>query len=236
MNNAATSHPPDAWSYASSSNSGLSLRRNSTLKYVFNNTVWPQVYAQQELYDLERDPTTDSNLAPRDSRTPQLYEEAAEEFDRRTTGVRVLFSNQMDVPMDAHLKGHIVDPLRIKAFGVKTDFLEWRYQMLNMVVPAHHSMVFHLEGNPFGEVYVTARFDVKSKYRTGVKHVMNLHQYPGPWQSIFDGKRWRDDPNADLEQTTGIRLWIQGPSDDSVSPAVIDEESRLLLQKLGYIQ
>lgn len=235
MADTSRTHPEDAWSYASSSNSGLSLRRENSLKFIFNNTVWPEIHGTTELYDLEADPRENSNLAPEDSRAPRLYSEAAEEFDQRTTGVRVMFSNQLDVPMEAHLKGHIVDPLRVTGFGVKTEFLEWRYQMLNMIVPPHHSMVFHLEGNPFGELYVTARFDVDSTSRTGVKHVMNLHQYSGPWQSVFDGRQWQEDLESDLGQETGIRIWIQGPHVDAIAPASIDQESRLLLQKLGYV-
>jgi len=226
----------DAWSYAPSSNSGIALRRNNAIRYLFNNTVWPQVYGKQELYDLLKDPGNDTNIAQSDPRTPVFLEETRKEFETRTSGVRVLFSNQMDVPMEAHLKGYIVDPVRVKGFGVKTEFLEWRYQMLNMVVPAGHSMVFHLEGNPFGELYVTARFDVPSRFRTGIKKVADLGDMAAPWQGVFDGSRWIEDPDADLEKISGIRLWIEGESTSGVKPVTVSEEDRALLKKLGYLQ
>ena len=228
-------HPKDAWSYASSSNVGLSLRRAGTLKYIFNNSAWHPIHGRESLYRLDVDPATSTDVAGSDPETAQLRRETAETFESRTSGVRVRFSNRLDVPLEGHLKGHIVQPLRIKTFGLAAGDIEWRYQMVNFSVPGGETMEFFVEGIPFGEIFVTGRFDVKSDVATGFKKVIRLEGLSEPWQTDFDGRRWTTDTEAETDEHSSVRVWIHGERAGLGVPVEIDEQSRELLKKLGYI-
>ena len=135
--------------------------------------------------------------------------------------------------MEGHLKGHIVQPLRIKAFGLPTDDIEWRYQMINFSVPGGETMDFFIEGVPFGEVYITGRFDVVSDTRTGFKKVVRLENMSEPWQVDFDGRGWSSGAAGDTDSAATVRLWIHGDRAGIGSPAEIDDQSRELLRKLS---
>ena len=228
-------HPEDAWSYASSSNFGLSLRRAGRLKYTFNNSAWHPIHGRESLYRLDIDPTTSTDVAATDQDTAELRRETAETFDRRTSGVRVSFTNRLEVPIEGHLKGHIVQPLRIKTFGLAAGDIEWRYQMVNFSVPGGETMEFFVEGIPFGELYVTGRFDVTSDTRTGFKKVIRLETMSEPWRTDFDGRRWTTDTEAQTDEHSSVRVWIHGERAGVGAPAEIDDRSRELLKKLGYI-
>ncbi len=228
-------HPEDAWSYASSSNFGISLRRAGRLKYTFNNSAWHPIHGRESLYRLDIDPTTSTDVAATDPDTAQLRRETTETFDRRTSGVRVLFSNRLDVPLEGHLKGHIVQPLRIKTFGLSAGDIEWRYQMVNFSIPGGETMEFFVEGIPFGELFVTGRFDIESDVATGFKKVLRLEGMSEPWRTDFDGRRWAPDGESDSGVHSSVRVWIHGERAGMGAPAEIDSQSRALLKKLGYI-
>jgi arylsulfatase A-like enzyme len=228
-------HPEDAWSYASSSNFGIGLRRAGRLKYTFNNSAWIPIHGLESLYRLDADPETETDLAATAPETAALRKETAETYLERTSGVRVRFANRLAVPMEGHLKGHIVQPLRIKTFDLPSDDFEWRYQMINFSVPAGETVDFFIEGIPFGEVYVTGRFDVESDTRTGFKKVVRLENMTEPWQTDFDGRRWTPGPTVDADGAASVRLWIHGERAGIGAPADIDDQSRELLKKLGYI-
>jgi arylsulfatase A-like enzyme len=231
----SVAHPEDAWSYASSSNFGIGLRRAGRLKYTFNNSAWVPIHGLESLYRLDSDPATETDVAATDPETAGLRRETAETYLERTSGVRVRFANRLAVPMEGHLKGHIVQPLRIKTFGLPTDDVEWRYQMINFSVPGGETMDFFIEGIPFGEVYVTGRFDVVSDARTGFKKVVRLENMSEPWQIDFDGRSWGSSPAAGSDSAATVRLWIHGDRAGIGAPAEIDDQSRELLKKLGYI-
>ena len=235
FNNPATAHPEDAWSYASSSNFGVGLRRAGRLKYIFNNSAWMPIHGLESLYRLDVDPDTTTVLAATDPETTELRREIAETYLRRTSGVRVRFRNQLEVPMEGHLKGDIVQPLRIKTFELPTEDIEWRYQMVNFVVPGGETMDFFIEGIPFGEMYVTGRFDIKSDTRTGFKKVIRLETMTEPWTNAFDGRRWVQTSGAETEGLSFVEVRIHGDRAGTGAPADIDDQSRELLKKLGYI-
>jgi arylsulfatase A-like enzyme len=229
-------HPQDAWSYASSSNFGVSLRRANNLKYIFNNCAWPPIHGDEELYQLDSDPHTEHNLAGGTAEVATLRSQAHEEYVRRTSGLRILFSNHLDRPIEAHLKGPIVEPLRIKAFNVGEAFIEWRYQMVNLSVPAGASSQLFVEGIPFGELYVTASIGNPGDHRSRFKQVLRLEGLQEAFQMVLKDGRWRPDTEADLTTSTGIRAWIHGDLPSAGAPSAIDERSRELLRKLGYLQ
>ncbi len=229
-------HPEDAWSYASSSNVGLSLRRAGRFKYIFNNSAWLPIHGRESLYRLDIDPTTSTDVASTDPATASLRDETAETFDRRTSGLRVHFTNRLDTPLEGHLKGFIVQPLRIKTFGLSAGDIEWRYQMVNFSVPAGESMEFFVEGIPFGELYVTGRFDIESDTPTGFKKIIRLEGLSDPWRIDFDGQGWSPHEWSDSDTRSSVRVWIHGDRAGVGAPAEIDDRSRELLEKLGYIQ
>ncbi len=229
-------HPEDAWSYASSSNAGLSLRRAGRFKYTFNNSAWHPIHGRESLYRLDIDPTTSTDVAAIDPDTARLRKETAETFDRRTSGLRVRFANRLDVPLEGHLKGFIVQPLRIKTFGLTAGDIEWRYQMVNFSVPGGETMEFFVEGIPFGELYVTGRFDLDSDTPTGFKKIIRLEGLSEPWRIDFDGRSWAPHERWSNDERSSVRVWIHGERAGVGAPAEIDDRSRELLEKLGYIQ
>lgn len=87
-NGRSTAHPEEAWSYASGTNWGLSLRLANRWKLIVPNTIWPALRGKDELYDLSADRVETRNLAgsPAHARLRGL---AARELDTIRKGVVV---------------------------------------------------------------------------------------------------------------------------------------------------
>jgi arylsulfatase A-like enzyme len=229
-------HPSDAWSYASSSNFGISLRRADRLKYVLNNSAWRPIHGREHLYRLDVDPHTLDDVATVDPLTPELRATTTDVFERRAGGLRVRFVNREPVPMDGHLKGHIIEPLRVKTFDLPTEDIEWRYQMVNFSLPAGEAVTFFVEGNPYGDLYVTGQYGVGCDHCAGFKKVLRLETLREPWRAVFSDGRWTEETAPATADHSRVEVWLHGDRPEATAPADLDPQQRELLRKLGYVQ
>jgi len=229
-------HPGDAWSYASSSNFGIALRRDGRLKYIFNNSAWLPIHGRENFYRLDLDPKTEHDLAGIDPEVSALRSLTASTYEQRSSGLRVRFDNRSPEVLQGHLKGSIVEPLRIKAFDLPTDAIEWRYQMVNFTLPAWRSITFFVEGNTYGDLFVTAQYPTADDRPTGFKKVLRLETMTQVWRTVYDGQSWNEGPSLPAGNHSSVEVWLHGSQMAAGSPVDVDVQQRELLQKLGYIQ
>ncbi len=228
----------DAISYAASSNFGLSLRRANRLKYLYNNSIWPETHGDENLVDLERDSVSILETESSSSVADQFRQGLKDDVETRTTGLRVRFSNRQSVPMKAILKGWLVNPLRVKSFDIATDTITWYNQRLNFTLEPGESATFILEGAVTGELQLVSRFDgARRSVPPPLNRTIDLNQLESRWQAVLRDGSWIEAKERVEESTdsTSIGLWIGGLRAAARSASGINEDTREQLRQLGYV-
>jgi arylsulfatase A-like enzyme len=228
--------PAEAWSYASSSNVGLSLRLDNRHKYTLNNSPWPPVRGVGTLYELgpglagEPEPTEDP------ARAAAMRRQVEERYQADSSGLRVRFANHESVPLACILKGPLVNPLRIKALDFPTDSIRWNLQRLEITIPPGRELTAFIEGNLHGELLVVAELDTVERPRKKTRNVLELDSLLEPWQVVLGSDGWDEDAAADLDRRTGVRVWVAGnPALVRMGGSVVGEDLRAQLEALGYV-
>lgn len=86
--------PSEAWSYAASSNYGISLRVANRLKYIYRNAAWAPLHAQEEIYRLDRDPGETTDVAAETASWAHLRRRVMERYRQEGKGLRLHFVNR----------------------------------------------------------------------------------------------------------------------------------------------
>ncbi len=231
--------PDEAWSYAASSNFGLSLRLANRLKYTFNNAPWPPLRGGEALHDLSADPAESRDLAAADPRTAGLRQRVQQHYQDRSSGLRLAFSNRGQTPMPCLFKGATVTPLQVKTLDRAATGVGWRNQVFLFSVPAGETARFFVEGAVLGELLVgVGGVAGVPPGPTDLRRVVSLDGLLAPWQAVkgTDGV-WREDAAASLEEATVVRVWVEGDrARRTQAPAGVGQELREQLRRLGYVQ
>ena len=230
-----TDHPEIAWSYASSSNWGYSMRVGNATKYTYNNAPWPQLHGQTSLIDLIDDPGEEHDLAADSLVDDKLFKVLEERVRDTLPGLRIIISNGVPGAMHMAIKGRLVSPLTVKGFGLPLEDLKWKSQALSFTVPAGESATLYLEGLAFGEHLIAARLDTVSDGSTRFQHVLDLTEMDGPWRAGFSQSGWRLGIADEADAISRISVEIVG-SGASAPGSTIDETTRAQLRELGYLE
>ncbi len=224
---------PPAWSYASASNWGLSLRLQNRFKYVFKNAVWaaPDV-ARDELFDLRLGEAT--SLPADAARLAPLRAQAEELFQGRLPGLRVRIKNGEDKPLVGSLAGQAISANRVKRSAAHDcdcfELLGGR--RLGFRVPPGGDVVMAIEdvpaaplrldiGGPKGRAF-GLDLDVAGLGEDG----LTAQLVDGVW-SIVEGVE---------ALSHGLVVWWQGGA--TVTAPAPEEENETLrkqLEALGYL-
>ncbi len=230
--------PREAWSYASSTNYGVSLRLSNRLKYIYNNSVWPAVQGKEELYRLTEDPAEESNLAAASrAETERLGERMRERFGQAFRGLKMGFTNagpgayRVRVASTGFLR-----PSSIKAFELPSDLVTakgGRVEPTSIAVPAGSDFTVFFEAvDPQGKLRLRILADGAPPCRLALP----IAELP-PVRHIrvaSDGCEILDE--AVEPPPTGVTLELRLPFEEAVSrPEEADPELLEKLHALGYV-
>lgn len=113
--------PAEAWSYAASSNYGVSLRRSNrrgSLKYIYNDTAFDPALGRAELYDLVADPGEASELlATAGEDGERLRRRVLAQLLRRGRGLELVIENPGPGALTGQLKGPPIQAMKVKSWG-----------------------------------------------------------------------------------------------------------------------
>lgn len=231
--------PAEAWSYASSTNHGISLRVSNRLKYTFNNSLWRAVHGGEELYRLSEDPGEELDLASRDGETAQrLYRSLGERFEDGFKGLRLRFANGdralYRVELDSS-RGSL-RPNRVKVLGLPAEAAaSWSQQRLIVDVPTASDFTVFVEA-----VDARGTLEAVVKRADGSKLCRRSWQVADLESEIHlavpqgpDG-RCREVKRPLEAGTAGIRLHLIQPIAYRAAEEAIDPELEQKLRALGY--
>ena len=233
--------PEEAWSYSAAACFGFSLRYGDRLKYVFNNTAWPPIGGGEELYDLRRDPTEETDLAASaaagDPRLEALRDRMREVWDAGAAGLRLRVSNSGDGILRGRLDGPMVRSVGTKSLDGASQFLTWReIGSAAFALPPGKTFTLHFE-KVFGpQLRLSGELDTGGR-RVPFDEVLTAPEPPASVWLRFDGGAWRtgSEPRRPRRPGTGFELlWYGAGSLVGESPAASDPALRRHLEALGY--
>ncbi|HEX2253060.1 MAG TPA: sulfatase [Thermoanaerobaculia bacterium] len=228
----------EAWSYAASSNHGLSLRHADRWKYIFRNAVWPPTQGKEELYDLRRDPREGEDLAASSGRSAGLRAEVRKYLESRAAGLRVRFTNSGTSTLVGTLSGPMVKLAGVTSHDLSCPCLRWLGgQSLRFEVPPGEEITVNLE--QAGSERLVIAGELADGAGGSFRHTVDAGRLERSLELAHDGSRW-------VRGTTGvaaaagpsavrIRFWWQGERRFRGETPVEDAELQEQLRALGYL-
>jgi arylsulfatase A-like enzyme len=144
MRRGADGRSRPAWSYAASSNYGMSLRLDSGAKLILNNTAWAPVAGDTEFYRLDVDPGELANI-PGASEIPAMRRQLAEQYLGTVPSVRIELSNPGGRDFELTL-ANVINQINLKAVDLDCDCVRWQTsRQVAAVVPAGQRYTLVLE-------------------------------------------------------------------------------------------
>ncbi len=227
--------PRHAWSYAASSNRGLSLRYGNRLKLIMPNNVWAP-RGVPELYDLSKDPdeADDRFAATAPDRAGTLMAEALAHL-RRARGLELRISNRSEGTLSGALSGAMVRPVGSKASDLDCDCLRWEEMgKASFEVPPGEAFSVRFE-KIFGR-RLTVRGSLAAESHADFNHTFDVRGLDDMAYLRFKDGRWSSGRSApeDIGGTGFTVRWRGGPGATD-GPSAIDNEVREQLEALGYV-
>lgn len=225
-----------AWSYAASSNYGLSLRYADRWKFIFPNAVWPAVRDEQELYDLRRDPRELENLAPSSQRTAALGSEAREYLSSRASGLRLRFTNAGPATMSGTLSGPMILVAGVTSPDLACACVRWAgARSLNVEIPPGEEFTLHLEQAGTGDLVIEGDL-TGAGAAAAFRHAVDVGELETRSDFWFDGSTWTSEVAAEARSpVTGIQVWWEGEKRSLGEEPVEDAALQEQLRALGYL-
>ena len=228
----------DAWSYAASTNFGVALQREHEFKYTFNNSAWPRIFGQEQLFEIDHlgAPVADSTA---DSPTiVTIRDEVRSRYASTIRGLRLKISNRESAPIQFEFGGPSVRPLRVKSVDLEAVEAHWRHGRMQVVLPPAASTTFIVEGVPFGDLEVVANPSPACGAR-GFRERVRLEDLASPWTTELTDGEWHAADSAaqrDSGELSSVTLWIEGTFSTLQDPQEIDAETVEQLRQLGYLE
>ncbi len=226
--------PRDAWSYAASSNRGISVRLANRRKYILNHTPWPPLQGREELYDLVADPAEEHDLAATSGRLREIRQQAVRRLVERIQGLVVHLSNGEEGPLRGVLRSAAIRGFRLKMLAPEGASLAWTDTepgVARFTVPPGGFGAYVIEGAGSEELEVEVEVAGGGVRRFAVD-TASLDQ---PWRVHRAGSAWQVH-GAGEAAATAVTVSRRGAGRGSAAdPAVVDPQLRAELRALGYL-
>jgi hypothetical protein len=227
----------EAWTYASKSGFGISLRISNRWKYILNNSAFAPLSGREELYNLEDDPGETVNLAETRSETEALRERVMEKL-REAPGIKAGFVNGSEVNLLASLHWNDMAFRAVKFEGTPCgECVEWAREdgALRVTVPPGRTFTLSLEEVSPGQMTVLAGLGNESGPRS-FSLDLDPVRLSTPVGRAFTGSSWVDVGADGSSEDTYVMIWHQGQLFGSGEAVEMDEATLQRLRALGYIQ
>ncbi len=226
--------PREAWSYAGSSNRGISVRLANRRKFILNNTPWPPLQGREELYDLRADPAEEHDLAGAGERLRDIRQRAVRRLVERLQGIVVQVRNGERQPLEGSLRGAAVRGNRLKVLAPEGSPLAWldtEPGVARFTVPPGGFGAYVIEGAGTEALEIEVAIDGGGAGSFAVD-TAGLER---PWQLRHAGSAWR--VRRSLEAApTAVTVSRRGGPGSAVDPAAVDPQLRAELRALGYLE
>lgn len=236
MKSGRTDRARAAWSYAPSSNHGLSLRLDNHLKYIFDNSVWAPVRHGESLFRIDGD-GREEKVTGKPDLVAKARSRAVALLEREVPGLRMRFLNAGSQPLHGRLRGEMVTPYRIKSTDMHCDCISWRHPgEIEIEVPPETSFSLVFEG------VTTDRVELALSYSSAESAVvfektLDLPASDEVLNIAADGASWQVTPSSEATPRTGVSLWWQGGHPELTSETgEHDPQLEDQLRALGYLR
>ena len=231
----AADFPPEAWSYAASSNYGASLRLANRSKIIVNDTALAPGLGRAELYHLQDDPSeTNDLLAEGREDIAQLRQRVEAMLIGNAQGLELTWRAPEQVGLRGEVRGASVKAMKVKSWWQGCDdCYSWRRGGLRAEVPAAglgRVVVLSPAGGDVLELSVEAAGVTWS----GPLDLAELEDGGG---LVLDGGQWvpaTEEHAADLPSLRWRWIGAAGSGEASALPAH-DPELARQLEALGYL-
>jgi len=234
-----TAVPFEAWSYAASSNHGVSLRVDNELKYILSTSPWPPTVGGEKLFLLADDPGELFDVSATAPEKAVLRDRTLGVL-RDKPGLRVRISNAAAEMFQGTFSGGLVRALALKADTPVCDScMEWAGKKeARFSARAGESFTIAIEDVRPGVLGIEG-FIRTAAGRQPVPFSAQLEpeEISRPWALAFNGTEWEPAALLDVLEGTGIAVWWQGDMMiRGASPEESDPEIMKRLRALGYVQ
>ncbi len=230
----------EAWSYAASSNRGISLRLDNRRKYILNNTPWPPLQGREELYDLSADPAEEHDLAGTGPRLHGLRQRAVRRLSERVQGLVIRARNAESEPLHGTLRGVAIRGFRLKTLAPGGSSLSWTDTdpgVARFSIPPGGSGAFIIEGAGGEALEVEVEIGRGGAERVVVEAPAASGGHDRPWRLRYGDGEWRTLRAAAQDAPTAVTVLRRGSVPLALlDPAVADAQLRDQLRALGYLK
>ena len=226
----------EAWSYAASTNEGLSVRYDNRWKFLFRSAAWSALVDREDLFDLRSDPRESRDLVGESDRIDS-FRKVTREHMENSPGLRLYFSNVSTQLFLGTVSGSRIRPYGVVSADLPCPCVEWTGpDSLAFEVPPGSGYTLLLEQPTAGDLKVLGWLEGEEFDRQEV--ALEPASMEGDIALAYARDGWtilRD--TDDTPPGTGIRVWWRGEA-RSRSELVLEEneELREQLEALGYIQ
>jgi arylsulfatase A-like enzyme len=224
----------DAWSYAASSNFGVSLRAPNGLKYVYNDTAWSPGCGAEQVFALGVDPHEEHDLGARGPDADRLRQRTRRNLESRSSGLLVQLSNATRIPFEGSLEAPFLHQVRTKSPGAGCGLVTWNSARggIDFTVAPGQSGNVILQGVGAGVLKVTVTAQ-------GLRHQATLDpaRLGEQWRLAYTGSSWQPGEGVTGPLAAGVAIrWIGDVRVQDVEPSESSRALREQLKALGYIQ
>ncbi len=232
-----TSHPEEAWSYATSTNFGLSLRLSGRQKYIFNATAWNTVKQREQLFELDLDPGELNDLS-HESDTTELLARAMAQL-HQAPGLRMRAVNRGRSEVSALLSGSPITPYQVELISDPCGCLEWHDESearLTLEPGTSNTLLFENPGASRMSLHVSRGSDPSFEtsldlLELGTSAAILAWEAGTGWHWI---RRANDDSEASDPPVSFTFQWL-GAHPEAGGQAVTDPDLIEQLRALGYL-
>ncbi len=230
----------EAWSYAGSTNYGVSLRVNDRLQYIFNNTAWQPLVARDELFDLRSDSEPRPNIAAESSRQVDGFRSRlVSHLQERGQGVRVEFDHRGCGEVAGVVTGLPIHLSRIKSEQLPQDAFVWlgqRRASFRVGPSQAFSVLLEAARGPLTLSGTVSSCDGEAP--TPFRATVDLDELEDRWRLAYDGSDWVEgfagveSESDSVAQIQLRRVGSRAPAEAAgeIDPALVEQ-----LKALGYI-
>ncbi len=238
IDGSSSAAPRPAWSYASNSNYGVSLRMRNRLKYIRRNSAWASDYSQEQLFDLVKDPREEHDLAASARETQTLRDLISRTLEEEAVGYRVRFENFDNVAFRGTLRGPLVNPSTVKTIDLPCSCVVKKGGGAAFEVPAATSFTLLLEGyaGNGGKLLLSLK-SLNSDGNEGptFKTSLDLDPNSSPQVIVERGSEWMPVQSSDKESLKRVTVWWSGKPGTATTSPLESDILRRELEALGYL-